>query len=69
MFVNNAGAFSNYLLDEMPPEEFQRVINTNITGSFLCAQAAARVMRADGGWRRHHQHGVGGLVPAVLTRP
>ena len=42
VFVNNAGAFSNYLLDEMPLEEFQRVINTNITGSFLCAQAAAR---------------------------
>ena len=48
VFVNNAGAFSNYLLDEMPPEEFQRVIDTNITGSFLCAQAAARAMRADG---------------------
>ena len=49
VFVNNAGAFSNYLLDDMPLEEFQRVINTNVTGSFLCAQAVSRVMRADGG--------------------
>lgn len=48
VFVNNAGAFSNYLLDDMPAAEFQRVIDTNVTGSFLCAQAAARAMRADG---------------------
>jgi 3-oxoacyl-[acyl-carrier protein] reductase len=47
VLVNNAGAFSNYLLTDMTMQEFQRVINTNVMGSFLCAQAAARAMKAD----------------------
>ena len=44
ILVNNAGVFSNFLATEMPREEFARIIDVNVTGSFLCAQAAARSM-------------------------
>ena len=43
--VNNAGVFSNYLLAEMPVEEFARVLGVNATGTFICMRAAERSMR------------------------
>jgi len=33
---------------EMPPEKFREVLDVNITGTYLAAQAVARVMRAAG---------------------
>ena len=48
ILVNSAGVFTNYLLEAMPIEEFRRVIDVNVTGSFLTIQAAAKVMRTQG---------------------
>lgn len=42
--VCNAGIISVQGMLEMAPEEFQRLQNTNVTGVFLTAQAAARAM-------------------------
>ena len=33
-------------LDELPVDAWREVVDTNLTGSFLCAQAAFRVMKA-----------------------
>ena len=54
MLVNNAALFSalgyqNF--DEIPFEEWDRVIHTNITGSFHCIRAASPDMKAQG-WGR-----------------
>ncbi len=46
--VNNAGVFSNHFATEMPAEEFRRVIDVNVTGTFLCSRAAARIMAQRG---------------------
>ncbi len=46
--VNSAGVFSNYLLDTMTLEEFRRVMDVNVTGTFLVARTAARAMRRTG---------------------
>jgi len=46
--VNNAGVVWSGRAIEMPDADWQRVIDTNLTGVFRVAQAAARVM-ADGG--------------------
>lgn len=46
ILINNAGVFSNYLAINMPKDEFERVLRVNVTGSFLCSQAAARSMLA-----------------------
>ncbi|MBW0015067.1 SDR family oxidoreductase [Mycobacterium sp.] len=46
--VCNAGIISVVPMLEMPPDEFQRIHDTNVTGVFLTAQAAARAMVRQG---------------------
>jgi NAD(P)-dependent dehydrogenase (short-subunit alcohol dehydrogenase family) len=46
--VCNAGIITVTPMLEMPLEEFQRIQNTNVTGVFLTAQAAARAMVRQG---------------------
>jgi glucose 1-dehydrogenase len=48
LLVNNAGIEKRFLLVDMPLEWWRRVIDVNLTGVFLCAREAARVMLADG---------------------
>jgi len=48
VLVNNAGVFSNFLLEHMTPDEFNRIIGVNVGGTFLCIKAAAAQMRAQG---------------------
>ena len=48
VLVNNAGVFSNFLLEHLAPEEFQRILDVNVRGAFLCIRAAAAQMRAQG---------------------
>jgi glucose 1-dehydrogenase len=45
LLVNNAGLEHPYLLVDMPLEAWQKVIDVNLTGTFLCAREAARSMR------------------------
>jgi len=47
--VNNAGVVWSGRAIEMPDADWQRVIDTNLTGVFRVAQAAARVMAGHGG--------------------
>ena len=55
VLVNNAGTFGHGgPLDVVPLEQWNAVIETNLTGSFLCAQAAFRQMK--------HQDPQGGRI-------
>jgi glucose 1-dehydrogenase len=47
LLVNNAGLEHPYLLLDMPLAAWQKVIDVNLTGAFLCAREAARMMRAE----------------------
>jgi NAD(P)-dependent dehydrogenase (short-subunit alcohol dehydrogenase family) len=49
VLVNNAGTQTWTPLLDVTPEEWDLVIRTNLTGTFLCTQAAARHMRRRGG--------------------
>ncbi len=51
ILINNAGIAHHRAFLEMPVEEWEHVIRTNLTGMFLSAQAAARVMVKIGGGR------------------
>jgi len=42
--VNNAGITRDTLLLRMKPEQWSEVLDTNLTGAFLCTQAALRPM-------------------------
>ncbi len=48
ILVNNAGIFVPKAFDEYTVEEFQRVLDTNVSGFFHVTQAAIRQMRRQG---------------------
>ena len=60
--VNNAGILeSQSMLVDMSPERWQRVLETNVIGAFLCARAAVRRMSIESG-------GQGGVIVNVSSR-
>jgi 3-oxoacyl-[acyl-carrier protein] reductase len=44
ILVNNAGITRDTLLLRMKPEDWQAVINLNLTGVFLCTRAVSKIM-------------------------
>ena len=48
VLVNNAGMPMVAPSEELPLEKWQQTVDTNLTGSFLCAQAVGRVMLKQG---------------------
>jgi len=47
LLVNNAGQFGpGGAVDEISPAQWQQAVDTNLTGSFLCAHHAVRMMKA-----------------------
>jgi NAD(P)-dependent dehydrogenase (short-subunit alcohol dehydrogenase family) len=47
LLFNNAGLFGPPVpIDELPLDAWRQVVDTNLTGAFLCAQAAFRLMKA-----------------------
>ena len=42
--VNNAGVSFQMPIEDMPEDEWDNIIDTNMKGVFLCSQAAARIM-------------------------
>ena len=44
ILVNVAGTNARFDAEEMPPEEFERVLRVNVLGMFLACQAVGRVM-------------------------
>jgi NAD(P)-dependent dehydrogenase (short-subunit alcohol dehydrogenase family) len=55
LLFNNAGTGApNVPLDDLPLEQWRRVVDVNLTGTYLCTQAAFRIMK--------HQHPRGGRI-------
>ena len=48
ILVNNAGTTVRKRPDECTIEDWQRVMDTNLTGAYLCAQAAYPIMKRQG---------------------
>lgn len=44
VLVNNAGITRDTLMLKMKPQQWQEVLNLNLTGVFLCTQAASKIM-------------------------
>ncbi len=49
LLFNNAGIGVASPIEDLALEDWQRVVDTNLTGAFLCAQAAYRAMLGRGG--------------------
>lgn len=48
IFVNNAGIEKKFAFVDYPLEQWQKIMAVNLTGPFLCSQAAAKQMIAQG---------------------
>ncbi|MGV9355585.1 SDR family NAD(P)-dependent oxidoreductase [Streptomyces misionensis] len=67
--VNNAGMASHHRrLDQMTPDEFERVVRVNLTGTFLCMKYELPVLRGRGGGAIVNIASNGGLY-AIPTAP
>ncbi len=69
ILVNNAGRAWVAPAATMPVEEWRGVLEVNLTGAFLCAQAAGNAMIAQGGGKIINiasVAGLGGAMPEVL---
>lgn len=59
ILINNAGISKWVSPYDLPVEEWDTVINTNLRGVFLCSREAARIMK---------EHGGGSIVNIASTR-
>ena len=68
ILINNEGITWGAPAEEMPPEKFRQVLDVNLTGAFLMAQAAGREMIRAGGGNIINVASVAGLnaMPAGL---
>ncbi len=48
IFVNNAGIEKKFVFVDYPLEDWQKIMAVNLTGPFLCSQAAAKQMIGQG---------------------
>jgi gluconate 5-dehydrogenase len=62
VLINNAGMAWAAPPEKMSLKDWQRVLNTNVTGAFLCAQAAGRVMIEQGGGKIINVTSVAGFL-------
>ena len=72
LLVNNAGIGSPAVpLEEIPFEQWQKVVATNLTGTFLCTQEAFRIMRDQNprGGRIINNGSVSAYAPRPLSAP
>ena len=49
--VSNAGIFDTIPFDELPAEDWRRMVDVHLNGSFYLSQPAYRVMKSQGGGR------------------
>lgn len=66
ILVNNAGGFESAPLDKFSLETWQKVIDVNLTGVFLCTRDAMRIMKhQDDGGRIINVGSISAQVPRV----
>ena len=71
LFNNAGGGSPPRQFDEIPFEEWQRVISVNLTGTFLCTQAAFEIMKeqSPNGGRIINNGSISAHVPRPLSAP
>jgi 3-oxoacyl-[acyl-carrier protein] reductase/pteridine reductase len=63
ILVNNAGIFFAAKFEELTEEQWDRIMNANLKSQFLCAQAAAPLMKRQGRGRIINLSSLGGILP------
>jgi len=63
ILVNNAGVFFAAQFEELTEEQWDHILNANLKSQFLCAQAAAPIMKRQGRGRIINLSSLGGFLP------
>lgn len=69
ILVNNSGAFDGGPLDELSLETWRKVIDVNLTGPFLCAREAIKIMKPQGGGRILNIGSISAQMPRLNSAP
>ena len=72
VLFNNAGTFAQgTAIEDVSLEDWKRVVDVNLTGAFLCAQEAIRIMKAQtpNGGRIINNGSISAQVPRPLSAP
>ena len=71
LLFNNAGTNTTGLLEDISYEEWRKVIDTNLTGAFLCTQQAFKIMKAQTpqGGRIINNGSISAAVPRPNSAP
>ncbi|MGA8766423.1 MAG: SDR family oxidoreductase [Candidatus Acidiferrales bacterium] len=62
ILVNNAGEFFSAKFEDITDEQWDGIMNANLKSQFLCAQAAAPIMKRQGRGRIINLSSLGGLL-------
>jgi 3-oxoacyl-[acyl-carrier protein] reductase/pteridine reductase len=62
ILVNNAGMFAAAPFDQMTEQQWDEMLSVNLKSQFLCAQAAAKLMKRQGKGRIINISSIGGLL-------
>jgi NAD(P)-dependent dehydrogenase (short-subunit alcohol dehydrogenase family) len=62
ILVNNAGSFFHVPFEELTDDQWDGILDTNLKSQFLCAQAAAPLMKRQGHGRIINISSLGGLL-------
>jgi NAD(P)-dependent dehydrogenase (short-subunit alcohol dehydrogenase family) len=70
LLFNNAGMSAPAVpLEELSFAQWQAVVSVNLTGAFLCTQAAIRMMKAQGGGRIINNGSISATTPRPNSAP
>lgn len=69
VLVNNAGTVALGQIGQFDMTKWQRVIDVNLTGTFLGMQASVEAMKADGGGSIINISSIEGLRGAIMVHP
>ena len=62
LLVNNAGMFFSAQFEDLTDEQWDKILDANLKSQFLCAQAAAPIMKRQGRGRIINLSSLGGLL-------
>jgi NAD(P)-dependent dehydrogenase (short-subunit alcohol dehydrogenase family) len=63
ILVNNVGAFFLAKFEDLTDQQWDGILDTNLKSQFLCAQAAAPIMKRQGRGRIINLSSLGGMLP------
>ena len=69
ILVNNSGAFDGGPLEALSLEIWQKVIEVNLTGPFLCTREALKIMKTQGGGRIINIGSISAQMPRLNSAP